>query len=94
MGVMSSPIAASASVVVLAIVAIASVALLVLIVLAPWKRVRDEPPLDKDMEARVLLGRPNPEQATGEMPVTRIDDAADHEPDADYSELRDLDDSV
>jgi hypothetical protein len=33
-----------------------SVAGLVLIVVAPWKRVRREPPLDEEVETRLLLG--------------------------------------
>lgn len=33
-----------------------SVAVLVLIVVAPWQRVRREPPLDEDVETRLLLG--------------------------------------
>ena len=34
---------------------VATVALL-LLVIAPWKSVRNEPPLDDDVEARLLLG--------------------------------------
>jgi len=37
------------------VVVIAVVGLLV-ILLAPWKSVRDEPPLDTDIETRLLLG--------------------------------------
>jgi hypothetical protein len=33
-----------------------SVIVLLLIVIAPWKRVRDERPLDPEIEARLLLG--------------------------------------
>jgi len=79
---------------VLLVVAVSSVVILVLIVVAPWKQVRDEPPLDKDVEARLLLHRPNPEEATGEIPTTRVtdlDDAGDSTA-ADFAELRDLDD--
>ena len=92
---MFAPLATSASTVVLAIIAIASVVLLVLIIVAPWKQVRNEPPLDKDVETRLLLHRANPEEATGEYPVTRVsdlDESADADAAADFSELRDLDD--
>jgi hypothetical protein len=33
-----------------------SVAVLVLIVVAPWQRVRREPPLEEEVETRLLLG--------------------------------------
>jgi hypothetical protein len=95
MGEMFAPLATSASTVVLAIIAIASVILLVLIIVAPWKQVRDEPPLDKDVETRLLLHRANPEEATGEFPATMVgdlDQPADTDATADFSELRDLDD--
>ena len=95
LGTMFAPLATSASTVVLAIIAIASVVLLVLIIVAPWKQVRNEPPLDKDVETRLLLHRANPEEATGEYPVTRVsdlDESADADAAADFSELRDLDD--
>jgi hypothetical protein len=81
--------------VVLVAIGILSVVLLVLILVAPWKRVRDEPPLDKDVEARLLLNRPDPEEPTGEIPTARVSDLSDHlertSPDADFTELRDLD---
>lgn len=38
-----------------AAVVVAAVALLLLVV-APWRSVRDEPPLDDDIETRLLLG--------------------------------------
>src|SRR5215212_6765730 len=56
---------------VLVIIAIACVVALVLIVVAPWRRVREEPPLDPDVQTRLLLHRPNPEEETGEMPTAR-----------------------
>jgi hypothetical protein len=82
---------------VLVIIAVASVVLLALIVVAPWRRVRDEPPLDPDVETRLLLHRSNPEEETGEMPTARVTDLTDlNENDrhgtGDYAELRDLDD--
>ena len=78
----------------LIIIGVASVLLLVLIVVAPWRRVRQEPPLDRDMETRLLLHRPNPEEVTGEMPAARVTDLADADQreTGDLSELRDLDD--
>lgn len=42
---------------VIAIVGLALVAL-VLIVVAPWRRVRAERPLPRDVETRLLLGEP------------------------------------
>ena len=67
---------------VLVIVAVLSVVLLVLIIVAPWRQVRDEPPLDKDVEAKLLLHR-NPDEPTGEVPRSppcRRDDADDDGP--------------
>ena len=52
---------------VLVIVAVLSVLILVLIIVAPWRQVRDEPPLDKAVEAKLLLHR-NPDEPTGEVP--------------------------
>jgi hypothetical protein len=77
----------------LVIIGVASVLLLVLIVVAPWRRVRQEPPLDRDVETRLLLHRPNPEEVTGEMPAARVTDLADADKreTGDLSELRDLD---
>jgi hypothetical protein len=84
---------------VLVIIGVASVLLLVLIVVAPWRRVREEPPLDRDVETRLLLHRANPEEETGEMPAARVTDLTDVEKrdardrDAgDFGALRDLDD--
>jgi hypothetical protein len=37
-------------------VAVLAVVVFLLIVFAPWKSVRDEPPLDDDIETRLLLG--------------------------------------
>jgi hypothetical protein len=47
-----SPLALELTTAVLVVVAVVSVALLLLIVVAPWKQVRDEPPLDPDVETR------------------------------------------
>jgi hypothetical protein len=76
---------------VLVIVAVISVVLLVLIIVAPWKDVRKEPPLDKSVEAKLLLHR-NPDEPTGEVPRVSsvpIDDS-DDEFGGDLSELADL----
>jgi hypothetical protein len=78
---------------VLVIVAVVSVVLLVLIIVAPWRQVRDEPPLDKAVEAKLLLHR-NPDEPTGEVPrVSAVPpDDGDADPDADLSDLADLND--
>jgi len=95
-GGMRNPLALSLPTAVLVVIAVLSVVALVLIVAAPWKQVRGEPPLDKDVEARLLLHRADPEEPTGEIPATRITDLTDHADrggsDADFAELRDLDD--
>ena len=77
---------------VLVIVAVVSVVLLVLIIVAPWRQVRNEPPLDKAVEAKLLLHR-NPDEPTGEVPrVTAVpDDEADDSLNGDLSDLADLD---
>ena len=80
---------------VLVIIAIACVVVLVLIIVAPWRRVRAEPPLDRDVETRLLLHRPNPEEETGEMPTTRVRslDDVDAKETGDFAELRELDEN-
>ena len=78
----------------LVIVAVISVVLLILIIVAPWRQVRDEPPLDKSVEAKLLLHR-NPDEPTGEVPrVTAVppDDSTDDAESGDLSELADLND--
>jgi hypothetical protein len=78
----------------LVIVAVLSVVLLVLIVVAPWRQVRDEPPMDKAVEAKLLLHR-NPDEPTGEVPrVSAVpDDDSDHDPESgDLSDLAELND--
>lgn len=47
-----------------------SVAVLVLIVVAPWQRVRREPPLDEDVETRLLLGE-DPAELDRELEARR-----------------------
>jgi hypothetical protein len=78
----------------LVIVAVISVVLLVLIIVAPWRQVRDEPPMDKSVEAKLLLHR-NPDEPTGEVPrVTAVpQDDSDDDPEAgDLSDLAELND--
>ena len=78
---------------VLVIVCVLAVALLALIVVAPWKGVRAEPPLDRDVEARLLLHR-NPDEPTGEIPTATVADLTDDPDDAPreatYDDLREL----
>jgi hypothetical protein len=78
---------------VLVIVAIVSVLLLVLIIVAPWRQVRDEPRLDKAVEAKLLLHR-NPDEPTGEIPrVSAVPpEDGDDDPQADLSDLAELND--
>ena len=79
---------------VLVIVAVVSVLLLVLIIVAPWRQVRDEPPLDKAVEAKLLLHR-NPDEPTGEVPrvvVVPPDDSDEDPGSGDLSDLADLND--
>jgi len=79
---------------VLVIVAVVSVLLLVVIIVAPWRQVRDEPPLDKAVEAKLLLHR-NPDEPTGEVPrVSAVppDDTDESEGDGDLSSLAELND--
>jgi len=91
---MHLPFALEATTTVLIVIAIACVIVLALIIVAPWRQVRDEPPLDRDVETRILLRRPNPEEETGEMPTARVTDLSDIEEreTGDFRELRDLDD--
>src|SRR4029450_7494254 len=79
---------------VLVIVAVLSVVLLVLIIVAPWRQVRAEPPMDKAVEAKLLLHR-NPDEPTREVPrVTAVphDDSDDDPESGDLSDLADLND--
>jgi len=91
---MQLPLGLEFTTTVLVIIAVACVLLLVLIIVAPWKRVRDEPPLDPDVETRILLHRPDPEEETGELPTARVTDLSDldSKETGDFAELRDLDD--
>jgi hypothetical protein len=88
-----SPLAVDVTTAVLVIVAVLSVVLLILIIVAPWRQVRNEPPMDKAVEAKLLLHR-NPDEPTGEVPrVTAVPpDDHDEEGLGDLSDLADLND--
>jgi hypothetical protein len=90
---MQPPVAVEFTTAVLVIVAVLSVVLLVLIIVAPWRQVRDEPPMDKADEAKLLLHR-NPDEPTGEVPrVSAVPpDDSDDEPEGDLSDLAELND--
>ena len=87
------PLAVEFTTAVLVIVAVLSVVLLILIIVAPWRQVRDEPPMDKAEEAKLLLHR-NPDEPTGEVPrVSAVPpDDSDDQPEGDLSDLADLND--
>lgn len=48
------------------VLAAASAFILLLIVVAPWRSVRQEPPLDDEVESRILLGE-SPAQIEEEL---------------------------
>jgi hypothetical protein len=68
-------LAVSVAVVVAIACFVLAVVALVLIIWAPWRSVRDEPPLDPDIEARLLLHE-DPDQiaqtADANAPVTDV----------------------
>jgi hypothetical protein len=87
---MHPPLAVEFTTAVLVIVAVLSVILLVLIIVAPWRQVRDEPPMDKAVEAKLLLHR-NPDEPTGEIPrVSAVPPAEGEEDEGDLSDLAEL----
>jgi hypothetical protein len=88
---MQPPVAVEFTTAVLVIVAVLSVVLLILIIVAPWRQVRDEPPMDKAEEAKLLLHR-NPDEPTGEIPrVSAVPaDDSDDQPEGDLSDLAEL----
>ena len=90
---MQPPLAVEFTTAVLVIVAVLSVLLLILIIVAPWRQVRDEPPMDKAEEAKLLLHR-NPDEPTGEVPrVSAVPpDDSDDQPQGDLSDLAELND--
>jgi hypothetical protein len=73
----------------LVIVAVISVVLLILIIVAPWRQVREEPPMDKAVEAKLLMHR-NPDEPTGEVPRIRPLPADDGDDDLASGNLDDL----
>jgi hypothetical protein len=93
-----SPLAIELTTTVLVIVGALAVVLLVVILVAPWKQVRREPPLDPEVEAKILLHR-DPDDPTGELPAAAVSDLVDATADDDgvdgsaergYEDLRDL----
>jgi hypothetical protein len=80
---------------ILVIVAVLSVLILVLIIVAPWRQVRAEPPMDKSVDAKLLLHR-NPDEPTGEVPrVSAVPPAdSDVEEEGDLSGLAELNDQT
>jgi hypothetical protein len=90
---MHPPLAIEFTTAVLVIVAVLSVVLLVLIIVAPWRQVREEPPLDKAVEAKLLLRR-NPDEPTEEVPRVAAlpSDDADDGFGGDLSALQELND--
>jgi hypothetical protein len=53
----------------------ACVVAIVLIVVAPWRRVREEPPLEPDLQARLLLGE-SPAEVAAEADAAEADQLA------------------
>jgi hypothetical protein len=73
-------------------ICIVSMIVLLLIIVAPWRGVRREPPLDRDVEARLLLGEDPDEidrdlaqrDAQRRAPVTDLHPDDDAEGDLDF----------
>ena len=57
----------------------ACVLAIVVIVIAPWRRVRDEPRIEPDVQTRLLLGE-SPDQVAAEAEAAAADQRA-HRPD-------------
>lgn len=49
-------LAVDTAVLVIGLVCVAAAVLLVAVIVAPWKSVRDEKPVDRDVATRLLLG--------------------------------------
>ncbi len=47
-----------------------SLATMVVIIWAPWRTVRDEPPLDENVESRIMLGE-DPEKIARDLEASR-----------------------
>ena len=59
----------------LAVICVAACVLAIaLIVVAPWRRVRDEPPLEADVQTRLLLGD-SPDEVAAEADAAEADRA-------------------
>jgi hypothetical protein len=61
------------------VLATASAIVLLLIVVAPWRSVRQEPPLDDEVESRILLGE-DPADIEEEIEEEREEADAEEEP--------------
>ena len=75
---------------------VVGVVFIVLLIVAPWKSVRDEPPLDDEVETRLLLGEDPKQIAADEdaedasrAPVRDLADGGKNS--ATFDELADLD---
>jgi hypothetical protein len=98
-----SALAVSTASIIVGIAVVVGVVFLVLLIVAPWKSVRAEPPLDEEVETRLLLGEDPKQIAADEdaedarlAPVRDLD--GDREPDqdaaatlADLANLNDVD---
>jgi hypothetical protein len=93
-----SPLAIELTTTILVVVGALAVVLFVVILVAPWKQVRQEPPLDPEVEAKILLRR-DPDDSTEELPSAAVSDLVDTTADDDgvdvaaehgYDDLRDL----
>lgn len=67
---MSEPVAVQTAAFVALTITIVAIIVLVLIVLAPWRTVREEPPLDDTAETRLLLGD-DPEEIARDQEAKR-----------------------
>lgn len=78
-------LALSAGAVALLCFGVAVLIIVVVLIIAPWKRVRSEPPLPEDVETRLLLGETfaqvdaetNPSAPTSMPPVVNLDELLD-----------------
>jgi len=86
-------LAADTAVVVAGLLFVLGVVVLVLLVWAPWKSVRNEPPLPDDVETRLLLGE-DPDQIAADEDAaeararraTVVDLSPDHDDEDDESD--------
>ncbi len=67
---MSEPVAVQTAAFVALTITIVAIIVLLLIVLAPWRTVREEPPLDDTAETRLLLGD-DPEEIARDQEAKR-----------------------